>query len=183
VARKNLVANIEAFSTKNGDEIGARRQNWAFLDQKRRRERVSSSKKWVFYPKTVTRTSLVVKKVSFLPQSGDEDESRRQNRSFFNQKRWREQASSPKLSIPRPKTVTRSSLVVKIRDFFTQNGDENESRRQNWAFLDQKRWRDWGSSPKLSFFLPKTVTRTGLAAKNKHFSPKSGDEIGFRRQN
>ncbi|WP_404996180.1 hypothetical protein [Caldifermentibacillus hisashii] len=26
------------------------------------------------------------------------------------------------------------------------------------------------------------VTRTGLVVKNKQFSPKNGDEIGFRRQ-
>ncbi|MDL0421594.1 hypothetical protein QPM05_16080 [Caldibacillus thermoamylovorans] len=29
---------------------------------------------------------------------------------------------------------------------------------------------------------PKTATRKDLVAKNKHFSPKSGDENGPRRQ-
>ncbi|WP_363551035.1 hypothetical protein [Caldifermentibacillus hisashii] len=89
-------------------------------------------------PKTVTRTSLVVKKVSFLPQSGDEDESRRQNRSFLNQKRRRERASPPKTSISHPKVVTRLGFVVKKVSFLPQNGDENKSRRQNRSFLNQK---------------------------------------------
>ncbi|MEK0290002.1 hypothetical protein P5F77_05880 [Caldifermentibacillus hisashii] len=34
-----------------------------------------------------------------------------------------------------------------------------------------------------SFIITKLATRKDLVAKNKHFSTKSGDEIGFRRQN
>ncbi|MGG3687820.1 hypothetical protein [Caldifermentibacillus hisashii] len=69
--------------------------------------------------------------MSFLPQSGDEDESRRQNRSFLNPKRRRERISSPKTSISQPKVVTRLGLVAKIKLFSTQNGDEIGFRRQN----------------------------------------------------
>ncbi|WP_368986352.1 hypothetical protein NST54_02220 [Caldifermentibacillus hisashii] len=43
--RTGLVAKIKLFSTQNGDEKGSRRQKQAFLNQKRRREQVSSSKK------------------------------------------------------------------------------------------------------------------------------------------
>ncbi|MGG3687819.1 hypothetical protein [Caldifermentibacillus hisashii] len=58
--------------------------------------------------------------------------------------------------------MTRTSLVVKIRDFSTQNGDEKGSRRQNRSFLNQKRRREQVSSPKTSISHPKTATRTGL---------------------
>ncbi|MEG6535137.1 hypothetical protein V6C20_16570 [Caldibacillus thermoamylovorans] len=44
--------------------------------------------------------------------------------------------------------MTRSSLVVKIRDFFTQNGDEKGSRRQKQVFLTQKWRREQVSSSK-----------------------------------
>ncbi|MCB5936222.1 hypothetical protein LI012_17965 [Caldibacillus thermoamylovorans] len=61
MARMNLVANIEALSTKNGDEIEFRRQKSEFFTPKWRRGRVSSSKLKLAQPKTVTRSSLVAK--------------------------------------------------------------------------------------------------------------------------
>ena len=83
VTRKGLVAKIEHFPPQNGDEKGSRRQKVKFSSKKRRRERVSSSKTSNFRLKVVTRKGLVVKKVSFQPQSGDEKESRRQNKVFL----------------------------------------------------------------------------------------------------
>ncbi|WP_270578508.1 hypothetical protein [Caldibacillus thermoamylovorans] len=44
VTRLGFVAKIKLFSTQNDDENGPRRQKQAFLTQKRRRERGSSSK-------------------------------------------------------------------------------------------------------------------------------------------
>jgi len=148
MTRLGFVVKIRDFFTQNGDENKSRRQNRSFLNQKRWRERVSSSKKWVFYPKVATRTSLVVKIEAFSTQNGDEKGSRRQNWAFLDQKRWRERISSPKLSIPRPKTVTRLGFATKIKLFSTQNGDEKGSRRQKQAFLNQKRRRERGSSSK-----------------------------------
>ncbi|WP_368986346.1 hypothetical protein NST54_02200 [Caldifermentibacillus hisashii] len=44
------------------------------------------------------------------------------------------------MSIPRPKTVTRMNLVVKIEACSPQNGDENGLRSQKLDFLGQN-WR------------------------------------------
>ena len=79
--------------------------------------------------------------------------------------------------------VTRLDLVVKIEHFSPQNGDEIQARRQNWSFLNQKRWREWGSSSKKSFSHRKMVTRMGLVAKIGAFSTENGDENRPRRQN
>ncbi|WP_368975460.1 hypothetical protein NST61_02600 [Caldifermentibacillus hisashii] len=87
------------------------------------------------------------------------------------------------MSISRPKTATRTGLVVKIEAFSTKNGDEIGFRRQKLDFLGQKWRRERASSPKTSISQPKVVTRLGFVAKNKHFSPKSGDENKSRRQN
>ncbi|MCM3478842.1 hypothetical protein [Caldibacillus thermoamylovorans] len=57
-----FVTKIVQFSLQNGDEIEARRQNWAVFTSKWRRERVSSSKSGVFHLKMVTRMDLVAKK-------------------------------------------------------------------------------------------------------------------------
>jgi hypothetical protein len=54
-----------------------------------------------------TRMPFVVKIECFSPQNGDENWPRRQKMKFPDQKRWREQASSPKMSIPRPKMAMR----------------------------------------------------------------------------
>ncbi|MED4850538.1 hypothetical protein P9386_01450 [Caldifermentibacillus hisashii] len=62
----------------------------------------------------VTRISLVVKKVDFSPQNGDEKGSRRQ------------------------KQVTRISLVAKNEYFSPKNGDENGFRRQKLVFFTSK---------------------------------------------
>jgi len=79
-------------------------------------------------------------------------------------------------------TDERFVLVAKNEYFSPLNGDEIQARRQKWAFFTLKRRRDSGSSPKTSIFHLKTVTRFRLVAKNKHFSPQSGDEIQARRQ-
>ncbi|MEL4027844.1 hypothetical protein NST89_04335 [Caldifermentibacillus hisashii] len=79
--------------------------------------------------------------------------------------------------------MTRTGFVAKNKHFSPKSGDENGPRRQKQAFLNQKRRRERASSPKTSISHLKVATRTGLVAKNKHFSTKSGDEIGFRRQN
>ncbi|WP_368975905.1 hypothetical protein NST61_05080 [Caldifermentibacillus hisashii] len=81
-----FVVKIEHFSPQNGDEIRFRRQNWAFLTSKWRRERVSSLKTSNFRLKMVTRKSLVAKNEQFSPQNGDEKESRRQKKEFLAQK-------------------------------------------------------------------------------------------------
>ncbi|MEK0289549.1 hypothetical protein P5F77_03560 [Caldifermentibacillus hisashii] len=65
----------------------------------------------------VTRKSLVVKKVSFQPQNGDEKESRRQKVKFSCKKRRREGASSSKNSNFWLKMVTRKGLVAKMEQF------------------------------------------------------------------
>jgi hypothetical protein len=79
--------------------------------------------------------------------------------------------------------MTRLGLVVKIERFSLQIGNENGSRRQNWSFLNQKRWREPGSSSKKSFSHRKMVTRMGLVAKIGAFSTENGDENRPRRQN
>ncbi|MED4852319.1 hypothetical protein P9386_10860 [Caldifermentibacillus hisashii] len=79
--------------------------------------------------------------------------------------------------------VTRLGFVAKIKLFSTQNDDEKGSRRQNRGFPDQKRRRDWVSSPKTSISHPKVATRTSLVVKIEAFSNKNGDENGARRQN
>ncbi|MCM3477425.1 hypothetical protein [Caldibacillus thermoamylovorans] len=50
------------------------------------------------------------------------------------------------------------------------------------SFRASKRRREGASSPKTSNFRLKMVTRKGLVAKMKQFSPQSGDEEGSRRQ-
>ncbi|WP_041847892.1 hypothetical protein NSS89_14445 [Caldifermentibacillus hisashii] len=88
----------------------------------------------------VTRFGFVVKKWGFPPQNGDEIEARRQKMGFSGSKWRRERVSSSKNGVFRLKMATRMNLVVKIVLFPTQNGDENESRRQNCAFSNSK-WR------------------------------------------
>ncbi|MCM3798893.1 hypothetical protein M4A92_09550 [Caldibacillus thermoamylovorans] len=78
--------------------------------------------------------------------------------------------------------VTRMGLVVKNKRFSTKSGDENESRRQKQAFLNQKWRRKRGSSPKKSVSHRKMVTKTDLVVKKRLFSTKSGDENEARRQ-
>ncbi|WP_227139283.1 hypothetical protein, partial [Caldibacillus sp. 210928-DFI.2.22] len=58
----------------------------AFLNQKWRRKRVSSSKTSFSQPKVATKTSLVVKNKRFSTKSGDENEARRQKRAFLTEK-------------------------------------------------------------------------------------------------
>ncbi|WP_041848357.1 hypothetical protein [Caldibacillus thermoamylovorans] len=77
--------------------------------------------------------------------------------------------------------VTKTDLVAKNGHILPKNGDENQSRRQKQAFLNQKWRRKRGSSPKKSVSHRKMVTRMGLVAKNKRFSLKNGDENGARR--
>ncbi|MGG3854043.1 hypothetical protein ABET36_06390 [Caldifermentibacillus hisashii] len=79
--------------------------------------------------------------------------------------------------------ATRTGLVVKIGCFSPQNGDENEARRQNNAVFTSKWRRELVSSPKLSGFHFKVVTRLSLVAKIERFSLQNDDEIEFRRQN
>ncbi|MGG3689571.1 hypothetical protein [Caldifermentibacillus hisashii] len=119
--RKSLVAKKSSFSAQNGDEKRARRQKHDFLTSKRRRERGSSPKNQVFWPKIATRKGLVAKKWGFPPQNDDENESRRQ-----------------KNGVSRLKMTTRKSLVAKKSSFPPQNGDENRARRQKREFLGSK---------------------------------------------
>ncbi|MEL4027640.1 hypothetical protein NST89_03280 [Caldifermentibacillus hisashii] len=77
--------------------------------------------------------------------------------------------------------VTRTGLVVKIGCFSPQNGDENEARRQNNAVFTSKWRRELVSSPKLSDFHFKVVTRLSLVAKKWSFRPKNDDEKWPRR--
>jgi hypothetical protein len=139
VTRLGFVAKIEYFSPQNGDEIGFRRQNWAFPASKRRRERVSSSKLGVSCLKTATRIRFVVEIGRFLPQNGDENRPRRQKTAFLSSNWRREYVSSSKLGVFYLKLVTRFGLVVKKQHFSPQIGDENTFRRQNWAFPASKR--------------------------------------------
>ncbi|WP_270577761.1 hypothetical protein [Caldibacillus thermoamylovorans] len=62
VTKTDLVAKNGHISPQNGDENEARRQKEAFLNQKWRRKRGSSSKTSVSHSKMVTRMGLVVKK-------------------------------------------------------------------------------------------------------------------------
>ncbi|MEL4027642.1 hypothetical protein NST89_03290 [Caldifermentibacillus hisashii] len=78
--------------------------------------------------------------------------------------------------------TTRTSFVVKIVGFSPQNGDENWFRRQNNAVFTSKWRRELVSSPKLSDFHFKVVTRLSLVAKKWSFRPKNDDEKWPRRQ-
>ncbi|WP_346216850.1 hypothetical protein NSQ14_03195 [Caldifermentibacillus hisashii] len=84
--RLGLVAKKSSFSAQNGDEKRARRQKHDFLTSKRRRERVSSPKNQVFWPKIATRKGLVAKKGSFPAQNDVEIRARRQKIKFSAQK-------------------------------------------------------------------------------------------------
>ncbi|MED4850820.1 hypothetical protein P9386_03015 [Caldifermentibacillus hisashii] len=64
-----------------------------------------------------------------------------------------------------PKIVMRTGLVAKIEHFSPQNDDENGSRRQKMIFFTQNWRRERVSSPKLSLFRRKMVTRMRLVAK------------------
>ncbi|MED4850750.1 hypothetical protein P9386_02530 [Caldifermentibacillus hisashii] len=96
VTRTDLVAKIEAFSPQNSDENESRLQKRAFLTEKWRRKRVSSSKMTISHRKMVTRTDLVAKNMRFPPKNGDENRARRQKKAFLNQKWRRKRVSSPK---------------------------------------------------------------------------------------
>ncbi|WP_269920006.1 hypothetical protein [Caldifermentibacillus hisashii] len=86
VTRTDLVAKIEAFSPQNSDENESRRQKRAFLTEKWRRKRVSSSKMTISHRKMVTRTDLVAKNMRFPPKNGDENRARRQKQAFLTEK-------------------------------------------------------------------------------------------------
>jgi len=174
VTRKGLVVKKVSFQPQNGDENEFRRQNGAIFGSKWWREKVSSSKKWVFSPKMVTRMSFVAKMEQFSAQSGDEKRSRRQKSEFSAPKWWREWVSSPKWSNFRLKVVTRKGLVVKKWSFPPQNGDEKRSRRQKRAFSAPNWWRERVSSSKTSNFRLKVVTRKGLVVKIRCFSRQTG---------
>ena len=81
-----LVVKNKRFSTKSGDENEAHRQKRAFLTEKWRRKRVSSSKMTISHRKMVTRTDLVAKNMRFPPKNGDENRARRQKRAFLTEK-------------------------------------------------------------------------------------------------
>jgi aminoglycoside phosphotransferase len=85
-----------------------------------------------------TRIGFVAKKWGFPPQNGDEIEARRQKMGFSASKWRRERVSSSKNGVFRLKMATRTSFVVKIALFPTQNGDENEARRQKMGFSGSK---------------------------------------------
>ncbi|MDL0421923.1 hypothetical protein QPM05_17975 [Caldibacillus thermoamylovorans] len=78
---------------------------------------------------------LVVKKVRFSPENGDENGSRRQNYVFFALKWRQEPSSSPKNEVSRLKMTTRKCFVVKKRSFSAQNDGENRLCRQNRPLL------------------------------------------------
>ncbi|MEK6453085.1 hypothetical protein [Caldifermentibacillus hisashii] len=65
VTRKGFVVKKWGFPAQNDDEKGSRRQKIEFLTPKRRRERGSSPKNQIFWPKIATRKGLVAKKGSF----------------------------------------------------------------------------------------------------------------------
>ncbi|MEL4027938.1 hypothetical protein NST89_04820 [Caldifermentibacillus hisashii] len=90
--------------------------------------------------------------------------------------------SSPKYSVFRLKTTTRSGLVAKKCGFSAQKDDEKWSRRQNIAFSVSKRRREVVSSPKNAVLRLKTTTRSGLVAKKCGFSAQKDDEKRSRRQ-
>ncbi|WP_270578733.1 hypothetical protein, partial [Caldibacillus thermoamylovorans] len=101
---------------------------------------------------------------------------------FFASKRRRERVSSPKNGVFRPKMPTRKGLVAKKRHFLAQSGAEKRSRRQKKEFFASKRRRERVSSPKKGISRLKVVTRRGLVAKKRSFSPQNADENGSRRQ-
>ncbi|MCB7073566.1 hypothetical protein LIZ98_09075 [Caldibacillus sp. 210928-DFI.2.18] len=74
--------------------------------------------------------------------------------------------------------TTRKSLVAKKTRFSPKKGDEKESRRQKMEFSTPKRRREQVSSPKMSIFRLKKVTRKSPVVKKSRFSPKYGDESG-----
>ncbi|MEK6455060.1 hypothetical protein [Caldifermentibacillus hisashii] len=86
VTRIGLVAKKVGFPVQNDDEKRSRRQKGGFSASKRRREVVSSPKRWVFRPKMVTRKGFVAKNEYFPPQNGDEKGSRRQKRAISGSK-------------------------------------------------------------------------------------------------
>ncbi|MED4853183.1 hypothetical protein P9386_15330 [Caldifermentibacillus hisashii] len=176
--RKGVVAKKVSFPHKKDDEKGFRRQKKEFSAQKRRREGVSSPKKWVFRPKATTRTGVVTKKWRFRRKNDDENGSRRQKIAFSVSKRRRERVSSPKSGDFRTKTTTRTGLVAKKWSFRHKNDDENGSRRQKVEISAQKRRRERVSSPKSSISRLKMTTRTGLVAKKWRFPHKNDDENG-----
>jgi hypothetical protein len=117
VTRMSFVAKKSSFrASKRRREVVSSLKR-AISGSKWWRERVSPPKNGVFRPKMVTRKGLVVKKVSFQPQNGDENEFRRQNGAIFGSKWWRERVSSPKTSNFRLKVVTRKGLVAKNGQF------------------------------------------------------------------
>ncbi|MGG3854142.1 hypothetical protein ABET36_06900 [Caldifermentibacillus hisashii] len=138
VTRTDLVAKNMRFPPKNGDENRARRQKKAFLNQKWRRKRGSSSKTGFSQPKVATKTRLVAKNKRSSTKSGDENEAHRQKQAFLTQKWRRKRGSSPKKSVSHSKMATKTSLVVKNDHISPKNGDENRSRRQKHAFPTEK---------------------------------------------
>ncbi|MEK6455994.1 hypothetical protein [Caldifermentibacillus hisashii] len=130
----------------------------------------------------VPRKDLVVKKEIFSPQKDDENGCRRQKMEFPAQKCRRQEVSSPKNRVFRPKMVTRTGLVTKKWSFSPQKVDENGCRRQKMEFSAQKCRRERVSSPKSGVFRLKKTTRTGLVAKKWSFPHKNADENGCRRQ-
>ncbi|MCM3476782.1 hypothetical protein [Caldibacillus thermoamylovorans] len=196
--RTGVVAKKWSFSPQKVDENGCRRQKMEFSAPKCRRERVSSPKSGVSRPKMMTRMDLVVKKEIFPPQNVDEKGSRRQKIEFSAPKCRRQEVSSPKSGVFRPKMMTRMDLVAKKRhfplkmttrtglvakkwSFSPQKDDENGSRRQKMEFPAQKCRRQEVSSPKNRVFRPKMVTRTGIVTKKWSISPQNVDEKGFYR--
>ncbi|AWI13885.1 hypothetical protein CQJ30_18045 [Caldibacillus thermoamylovorans] len=85
-----------------------------------------------------TTRGLVAKKWSFSPQKVDEKGCRRQKMEFPAQKCRRQEVSSPKSGVFRPKMMTRMDLVVKKVIFPPQNDDENGCRRQKVEFFAPK---------------------------------------------
>ncbi|MEK0285771.1 hypothetical protein [Caldifermentibacillus hisashii] len=77
---------------------------------------------------------------------------------------------------------TKRGLVAKKWSFSPQNDDENGSRRQKSDFSASKRRRERVSSLKNGVSRTKMVTRRGLVAKKRSFSPQNDDENGSRRQ-
>jgi hypothetical protein len=141
VTRKDLVVKKEIFPPQNADENGSRRQKGSFSPQKVdkkgcrrqkrefpaqkcRRQEVSSPKSGVFRLKMTTRTGVVAKKWSFPHKNADDKRSRRQKREFPAQKCRRQEVSSPKNRVFRPKMVTRTGLVTKKWSISPQNVDE-----------------------------------------------------------
>ncbi|MGG3854674.1 hypothetical protein ABET36_09695, partial [Caldifermentibacillus hisashii] len=122
--------------------------------------------------------SLVAKNMTFSPQNGDENESRRQKMGFLGSKWRREWASSPKKGVFRLKMTSRKDLVAKKSSFLAQSGDENRSRRQKSDFLNSKRRREQVSPTKIR--LPHLKIATKMLSSTKNKIPSSSiDEKGF----